>query len=68
MQPSQLLQVWRNGAFESEVKVPLPSVAALAILKFFDPSQNAEFRDPINHETYRYSASTESLYRVAPLI
>jgi hypothetical protein len=67
MQSAQLLHVIRKGSFDAVVEVRLQSVTALAILKFLGPSENAEFRDPINHETYRYSASTGSLYRAITL-
>jgi hypothetical protein len=60
---TKFLEVWVEGRFHGAVRVKLSSVAARAILKYFDASLRAEFRDPKDHETYRYEPKTNSLYQ-----
>jgi hypothetical protein len=68
MEKPLFLQVWCGESLHGAVRLKLSSVAALAVLKFFEPRQNAEFRDPVNHEIYRYDASADSLCKVVALI
>jgi hypothetical protein len=62
---ARFLEIWCDGLFRGAVRLRPSSVAARAILKFFDPRLNAEFRDPINYETYRYDQSKDSLFIVS---
>jgi hypothetical protein len=61
---ARVLEVWLDGLFHGAIRVNRSSLAARAILKFFDPGRKAEFRDPMNHETYRYDHATNSVISV----
>jgi hypothetical protein len=62
---SRFLEVWVDGRFDGSCKLPVESVAARAVLKFFPASKHAEFRDPVNHEIYRYDQSKNA---VCPIV
>ena len=49
-----LLEVWVDGDVHGICRVPIGSIAARPILKFFDPSRRAEFRDSETDLVYRY--------------
>jgi hypothetical protein len=55
------LEVWVARKFHGTVPSRLSFFKARAVLK---PLGNtAEFRDPVNHETYRYDPATDSVKR-----
>jgi hypothetical protein len=61
---ANFLQGWIDGRLDGIGLVSPSSVAARAILKYFDPSRHAEFRDPEHHEIYRYDRARNVVYRV----
>ena len=63
MDPVRSLEVWVGATREGIINLRLSSVAARAILKFYDPTAEAELRDPIACETYRYRSDLDSVYQ-----
>ena len=61
IEEARRLEVWCGNKIDGVVRLRTSSIAARAVLKFFDPKLNAELRDPRSQEIFRYDSARDAL-------